>query len=1119
MARCANCDFDNPSGFGYCGACGAALETRNTISDERKVVTILFCDLVGFTARSESMDPEDVRAVLRPYHSRSRTVIDRFGGVVEKFIGDAVMASFGAPRSHEDDPERAVRAALRILEIIEQLNLETSGPALQVRIGINTGEAVVSVGSRPEEGEGMVAGDVVNTAARLETAAAPQTVVVGEATYVATESLFDYESLERVGVKGKAAPVAVYRVLGAKSRVGASAFDGPTTPFVGRVGEMEILRGTFERVLRERSLQLVTLLGEPGIGKTRLVHELAQYVDGREELVAWREGRCLPYGEGITFWALSEIVKAQCGILESDQSAEVMAKITESLDGLDLAAPDVTWITSRLSPLVGMAGKTDEVAGAEETFTAWCRFLEAVAERTPLVLVIDDLHWADDALCSFLEFFVDWSVGARILIVCAARPELYERWPTWGAATRNFTALSLSPLSDEDSDELLVDLGKRITLDSTRRESVRELAAGNPLYAEQLVGMLRDSMGNTGIEVPRNLKALIAARLDYLPAEEKSLLHDAAVVGKVFWPGALAQIGGIDEATVATRLRRLARREFVRSARSSSVGHEAEYSFSHALVRDVAYSQIPRRERAARHRAAARWIEGVAGERVTDHAELIAHHCLEALKLGELLGEKGEPGFVSDAARFLKLAGDRAFKLDPGSSFTYYEHALELSPQSSGERGRLLRATARASRAINRYDAAAELLEEAVTELVKANELAAAAEAMAGRAILAHYLEPHRVEELADEAAAMTRGVAPSHELAEALGQIAYLKTLHGHLREAVALCEQALEADPGNPRALENRGFARLDLGDVAGIADLRASLDRLTAEGSSQQLVTTYNNLGDALLEVEGPSASLAACEQGVEVARSRGLVEGEVHVKTTMMSALFGVGRWDEVLGMAADLEASSHLSGAHRTKLSVDAYAVNVLVRRGEIEAAVGISPRLMPQAHTVGDLQSLTLAVPAAVLVDLASGRDAHAVANMKEFAAAAAEGPGWYVARYLPDLVRACGSIGELDLAGELLSSAATATTPRSQLGVEAARAILAEANGALESAASLYERAAIEWRSFGVLVEEAHALLGRGRCLLHMDAPQAAKPELASARAIFQELKAFPTVQEIERM
>ena len=405
---------------------------------------------------------------------------------MEKFIGDAVMAVFGAPIAHEDDAERAIRAALRLLEAIDDLNDHDATLALQVRIGINTGEAVVALGCPPRGGRGVRHGRRREHRFPPAGAAPVGGIAVSEATYRQTERIFDYEALTSVQVKGKTEPLALYRPLAARARFGSDVTRTHATPLVGRELEKTLLVGTFERSAQQRTCQLVTIVGEPGVGKTRLAAELFQHIDESPDLVTWRQGRCLPYGEGIAFWALGEIVKAECGILDSDSPAEAGAKLERALP---VDEQDSVWLKARLAPLVGVPS---EVASQEEAFTAWRRFLEALAATGPTVLVFEDLHWADDALLTFLEHLADWSEGVPLLILCTARPELHEQHPTWAAGLRNATTVNLAPLTDEETARLLSSLLQRAVLPADTQQALLERAGGNPLYAEEFVRLLAD---------------------------------------------------------------------------------------------------------------------------------------------------------------------------------------------------------------------------------------------------------------------------------------------------------------------------------------------------------------------------------------------------------------------------------------------------------------------------------------------------------------------------------------------------------------------------------------------------------------------------------------------------
>src|SRR2546426_3947350 len=693
MARCPRCGQENPEGFRFCGSCGAAVPgTSAEGREERKFVSVLFCDLVGFTSRSERADPEDVRATLRTYHDAVRREIERFEGTVEKFVGDAVMAVFGAPVAHDDDAERAVRAALDIIELIARMNEERPELDLSVRIGVNTGEAVVALGARPDLGEGMVAGDVVNTAARLQQVAQPGTVVVGEMTYRASRDAIEFEPLEPTSLKGKTEPVPAWRALAAFSRLGVDVEQRAATPLVGRSREMSLLEGLFDRALDESSVQLGTISGEPGVGKSRLVWEFHRLVDGRPEPVSWRQGRCLPYGDGITFWALGEIVKAQAGVLETDAPEEAARKLGDAVDAAAEEPSQRSWLRSRLLPLVGLEPESGGPTQLAESFAAWRAFLEGVAAQGPIVLVFEDIHWADGAMLEFVEHLAEWSTGVPMVLVCTARPQLFERKPGWGGGTGNSATIALSALTPTETARLVSALLSEALLPAETQAALIERSGGNPLYAEEFVRMLVDRgilvhRGRTAsiapgadIPLPESVQGIISARLDTLAADLKALIQDAAVVGKVFWSGTLASMGSRDEGDVRKGLHELARKELLRPARMASMQGQAEYAFWHILIRDVAYGQIPRAARATKHRGVAEWIEAVAGDRVFDHAELLAYHYRAALDLARAASVPDVTQLEERARRFLVLAGDRAINLDVTRAISYYRQAGSLFP-------------------------------------------------------------------------------------------------------------------------------------------------------------------------------------------------------------------------------------------------------------------------------------------------------------------------------------------------------------------------------------------------------------------------------------------------------
>ena len=481
--KCPSCGSENAAGAKFCSECGARLAPAARPVEERKIVTVVFCDLVGSTARAERSDPEDVRAELSSYHARVRSELERRGGTVEKFIGDAVVAVFGAPVVHEDDAERAVRAALAIRE------WALDEDAVDVRLAVNSGEALVSLDARADAGEGLVAGDVINTAARLQAAAPVNGILVGEKTYGATEQRIEYRPLESIEAKGKPEPVPVWEAVAARSLFGVDVDLKPVTRLVGRRRELDQLLDALARARAEHEPQLVTIVGVPGMGKSRLVQELSVLLEAEPELTRWRQGRSLPYGEGVTYWAFGEMVKAEAGILESDPARVAESKLQEAIARV-CGDQDVEWLRSMLRPLVGIA---DDASGGDrrgEAFAAWRRFVEGLAEDGPTVLVFEDLHWADDGLLDFVDSLVDWATAVPLLVVATARPELLGRRPHWGGGKPNSATLSLAPLSESETAELVHAVLDRSVLPAEVQAGVLARAGGNPLYAEEFARMV-----------------------------------------------------------------------------------------------------------------------------------------------------------------------------------------------------------------------------------------------------------------------------------------------------------------------------------------------------------------------------------------------------------------------------------------------------------------------------------------------------------------------------------------------------------------------------------------------------------------------------------------------------
>jgi class 3 adenylate cyclase/tetratricopeptide (TPR) repeat protein len=1131
MGRCSSCGQDNPGGFRFCGACGAPLAEGRPGDEERKVVTVLFCDLVGFTSRSDRADPEDVGAMLRPYHRRLRAEIERVGGTLDKLIGDAVMAVFGVPAVHEDDPERAVRCALRMLAAIGELNRAHPALELAVRIGVNTGEALVALG-RGSDSEGVV-GDVVNTASRLQGVAPVGGVVVGEATWRATRALFDYERLDPVRVKGKANPVPIWRVLGARSRPGVDLAERPAAPLVGRDGELEALRLAYRQALAGPAVRLVTVLGEPGVGKSRLVRELAVFVDAQPELVAWRRGHCPAYGEAVGFWALGEVVKEQAGILESDDPRAGAAKLDTAVRAVAADPAEREWLKARLAPLVGLATAAEAGAGRAESFMAWRRFLELVAAHGPLVLVVEDLHWAEPALLDFLEELVGRAGPVSLLLVVTARPELLERRPGWGARPAAAT-VALAPLDDRQTAQLLAALLDRSVLPAEAQALLLERAGGNPLYAEEFVRLLVDRglLSRHGrldataeLPLPDTVQALIAARLDTLAPEHKRLLQDAAVVGKVFWSGSLAAMGAGGQDEVRTGLRQLERTELIRPDRVSAVEGEAQYSFWHGLVRDVAYAQIPRTGRARRHRAAGEWVQALAGDRITDRAELIAYHFTQALANARAAREPDLAELEASTRAALLLAGDAAGGLDVARAEAAYRQALELWPPGAPGRSRVVAKAGQAAFQAGKVAEAAALYQEAIAGFAAEGDPVGQGEALNRlSSVLWNQGEARRAREALVGAVALLEGARPGPELCSAYAQLAMDRVMSGHPREALGWADKALRlADTlgGLPeerlRALDSRGVARGDLGDPGGMDDLRAALAIGLETGAGYDTAVVYNNLIEPLWLTEGPAAALATCEEAIGFTERRGLGEGTAWIRSATLPPLLDLGRWDEAVAGADALIGWEREHGGQYMALMAAQVKARVLLWRGRPDAARGLVGEFLPQAREIDDLQLLVPALTVAAAAERAAGDPAAAGALVEELQRVAGDrgGGGWYLGQQLADLVRVCVALGRR-AAAEELAAQANGGVARNRHGLATARAVLAEAAGHLEGAAAGYEEAAAGWAGYGHRLERALALLGAGRCLLALGRPEG-RGRLEAAGELFAGLGAGPLAAEAE--
>jgi class 3 adenylate cyclase/tetratricopeptide (TPR) repeat protein len=671
MLTCPRCGQENPEGARFCLSCGNELSAAPAPSRERKVVSILFVDLVGFTSRSDRADPEDVQQTLQRYHARVKDQLERHGGTVEKFIGDAVMAVFGAPVAHGDDPERAVRAGLRALEAIQELNREDPDLDLSARAAVTTGEAVVAVGTAPGSGEALAIGDVVNTASRLQSAAPPGQLVVGEETYRATRGVIAYEEMPAVEAKGKRDPVRAWLAL---APVGAPA-ERPVTsaPIVGRDRELAVVASIWDRAVTERRPHLVTLLGPPGIGKSRLAREISASIDGRGGRVL--RGRCYPYDTQAAYGAFGQQVRRLVGAFEQDPPAQVRDKVATAMAGL-LSTQEAADVTRSLSLLLGL-GLDEPMPDRTLLFLGPRRLIEELALDQPTLFVFEDIHWADAGDLDLIEYLAARVRDTSAVFLALARPELHDARPTWASGLPAQTTLALEPLAASEGAAIAAHiLGAGAGVPSTIARLL-EVAGGNPLFIEELTASSLEG-GEPEGELPTTIRAAIASRLDALPPGPRAIMLDASVIGRTFWKGALRAVidsgpeagSGLD---LEAGLDALEARDLIRRQPVSQVPGDVEFAFKHILIRDVAYATLPRESRRDRHRAVAQYIEDSGPDQARELAWLLAHHWREAGEPDKAIGyllieaERARDAWGTDEAvelfdAALALAGDESVR-------------------------------------------------------------------------------------------------------------------------------------------------------------------------------------------------------------------------------------------------------------------------------------------------------------------------------------------------------------------------------------------------------------------------------------------------------------------------
>ncbi len=945
--RCPACAAPTVQGFRFCGSCGASLSGTEPPQSaasaqsegepvairpndganggrvaERRHVSILFADLVSFTALSDGRDPEEVQELLARYFEVCRAVITRYGGTVEKFIGDAVMAMWGAPVAHEDDAERAVRAAVELVAAVATMGDELGLVRLSARAGVVSGEAAITVGAI---GQGMVAGDVVNTASRLQTAARPGTVLVDEATYRAVRGSVQFERAGDRTLRGKRTPLPAWEARQVVAlRGGLSRSILPEGPLIGRESAVAIVKDLLNAVREEGSARLVSIFGQAGVGKGRVAWELEKYVDGVVEKIFWHLARSPAYGEGLAFWALAEMVRARAGIAEGDGLSVARRHLATCLTTF---VPDETerrWISPHLAALIGVG----PAPGGEraETFAAWRTFFERVADQGSTVLVFDDLHWADPGSLDFIEYLVAETPSRPILVVTLARPSLLEARPDWGSGRRTYVGLHIEPLPRSAMAELLGGLAPGLPVEIAGR--ILDRAEGIPLYAIEILRMLVDRGDLEAVEgvyvvrheldqlaVPETLQALVAARLDELEPLQRAVIRDAAVLGRDFRPAAVAAVGRTTTEAIEPQLRHLVEREFlVQDADERALGRE-RYRFGELLVRDVAYSTLSLRDRRDRHLAAAAYFAALDDPELID---LVANHVLAAYRSGP----PGRPdmALAGQAVIALRTAADRASALHAhDSALRFREEALSVTTDPA-EIAAIQLEAAGTAQSLARLDEAETHARAALAWYRSEGdrpEIARASSRLGAIQVVRY--DPGAIDtmlaaiaELGLDGSGVDPILADDPAVVGLLAGLARAYVVNGRPAEAIVWADQALSRAERlgltqvTADALAGKGAALIEEGRTTeGVALLRACLALAEEHGLTVAALRARNGLAVGLI-VDDPRAAVEVSRTGIDIARRVGFLDLAVRIASNWAEAALEAGRWDEVVALLSELD---------------------------------------------------------------------------------------------------------------------------------------------------------------------------------------------------------------------
>ena len=1128
---CPNCSAPYEAGERFCGECGTALPAGATTpvgttaaavapphaatpaadsGAERKLVSVLFADLVGFTPFAEERDAEDVREVLTKYFDVAREVIERYGGTVEKFIGDAVMAVWGAPIAREDDAERAVRAALDLVDAVRGL-----GPSAQLRAAVLTGEAAVTIGAT---NQGMVAGDIVNTASRLQSAAPPGRVLVGESTFRAASKAIAFEEAGEQVLKGKQAPVAAWLALRVVAeRGGRGRAEGLEAPFVGRDDELRLLKDLYHASARERRSRLVSLIGPGGIGKSRLAWEFEKYLDGIVGTIWWHHGRSPAYGQGISFWALGEMIRGRAHITETADEAETREAIATMVAERIPDEAERRWIEQALLALLGVSGGD---LPADQLFAAWRTFFERLTATGPVVLVFEDLHWADGGLLDFIDHLLEWSRDHPIYVLTLARPELLEKRPEWGAGRRNFLSLSLEPLSPAAMRELLAGLVRE--LPEPALQAIITRADGIPLYAVETVrmlvadGRLREADGAyeivgdlSTLAVPETLTALISARLDALDPADRALLQDAAVLGQSFTIAGLSAVSGREPAEIEPRLTGLGRREILAVRSDPRSPERGQYAFVQALIREVAYNTLTKKDRRERHLAAARFFEGLG---LDELAGALAGQYLSAYQSSPP-GPEAD-GLAIQARIALTGAADRAAALGSHvQALEFLNQALGIAVQEGHDPDLLARAAAEAM-AAGAYERAIDLAQQAARAYAasgdRIGELRATIAVTRG---LTGTLRTAEAVEVTKEAMDRFADMAGQPEHVELLLRRAQSFWLSDQNDEAVAWADRALETAEkiGNIRVIVDgmilKGGALGYIGrGYEGISTMRGARGLAETHGYIEGVLRATANISDALI-ARDPRGALETARAGLEEVRRLGRID---YLGIMVMNGSYGalrVGEWDWAVREAAALENAA-LDDSDR--VGATSMAIMIGAARGEsITADLAEIERIL---RAKSDRQTVAVLRDIQTNAAFAEGRLDEAFDQAVETAHMMAWlGPTSYLTA-----ARAALWLRDAKRAGDALDwLVATTHGPAISAAQAEIDAGLLALEGPRRNAVARFRDALAAWRELGLSWDEAITAIDMATLLGPTEPDVVAAAEVASAT--FRRLGARPFLARLE--